>query len=175
MMIKPHLRLRSLAVGAALVPLALVACGDDDADDATDTDDATDDASDTDTDDGENGDLAIEVASPSDGDEVGSSFEMTFDVSVPVGQDEPHHIHIHVDGAETPTMIYEDSTTLTDIEPGEHVIDAILVNQDHSPTDVSDAISVTAVEGGTDDDDSDDADDSDDSDDDRDDDGYDYG
>lgn len=136
---------RLAAVTALPLLLAAAACGDDSSDSA-DGDTATG---------GGDDELTIDIADPTDGAEVGESFDMAFDVGVPLGEPDTgrHHIHVYYDGATEQgdyDLVYEDSFTVERaLGPGEHEVEAVIANADHSLTDASDTVTVTVGDGAT--------------------------
>jgi hypothetical protein len=99
------------------------------------------------------GAMAIDVTVPSDGAQVGGSFDVEVNASVPFGEPDTgrHHLHVYFDGNTTEgdyLIIYDDGPfTVTDLGPGEHTIEARIANADHSLTDARDEITVTVGEG----------------------------
>ena len=142
---RPRAGRRTIATASlAAVALVLAACGDDD--DAT-----TAGAADA----GGGGDeLSIDLVQPADGDEVGDTFDVEVDAGVELGEPDTglHHVHLYYDG-ETADGEYDlvYGTTFTverDLGPGEHTVEAVIANADHSLTDARDEATVT-VGGGT--------------------------
>jgi hypothetical protein len=125
----------------ALLPLALglAACGGDD-DTATGSGDSS-------------GAGAISIATPSDGAEVGSGFEVKLDTDADLGEPDTgkKHIHLYYDGDTDQgdyDLVYGDSFTVDrDLGEGEHTIKAALANADHSLTGDEDEITVTVGAG----------------------------
>ena len=149
------------AIAAALAVLALVlaACGDD-GDDAT-----TADAGDTGGGGGGGDALSIEVAAPADGDEVGDTFDLELDTSVELGEPDTglHHVHLYYDGETAEgeyDLVYDTSFTVErDLGEGEHTIEAVIANADHSLTEARDELTVTVGSGAPAGDDTDDTED----------------
>ncbi|MGH9234317.1 MAG: hypothetical protein ACRD0R_13395, partial [Acidimicrobiales bacterium] len=118
----------------------LAACGDDDAT-ITDAGDAG----------GGGGDdeLTIDVAQPADGDEVGDTFDVEFDTSVELGEPDTglHHVHLYYDGETADgeyDLVYDTSFTVErDLGDGEHTVEAVIANADHSLTDARDEVTIT--------------------------------
>jgi hypothetical protein len=129
---------------AALLALGAAACGDDDDDTSTASASGGGD---------DHSDMTVEITSPSDGDEVEAPFDVTLDSNVEIGETDTglHHFHLHYDGdAEDYDIVYEDSFTVErDLGEGEHTVQAVLANADHSETDVTDEITVTVGSGGS--------------------------
>ena len=125
---------------AAVVPfaLAIAACGDDD------------DAATGSGDEGGNGDGTVEIASPSDGDEVDSGFELEFSSSEELGPTDTgeKHVHLYYDGSDEYEVVESTTFTVDDLDEGEHTITAALANADHSETGAQDEITVTVGGGG---------------------------
>jgi hypothetical protein len=134
----------SLVALGLVVPLAVAAtaCGDDD--------EATTGQS------GESGggdsEMTVDIATPSEGAEVGESFDLQVDASVELGETDTglHHIHLHFDGDdEDYDIVYGDSTTVErDLDEGEHTVQAVIANADHSETDATDEITVNVTGAG---------------------------
>jgi hypothetical protein len=137
---------RGVVATASLAALALVlaACGDD-GDDAT-----TAGAADA----GGGGDeLSIDLVQPADGDEVDDTFDVEVDTGVELGEPDTglHHVHLYYDG-ETADGEYDlvYGTTFTverDLGAGEHTVEAVIANADHSLTDARDEVTVTVGDG----------------------------
>lgn len=149
----PHPRSRRLATFVLVVTLALIAaaCGGDD-DDST----ATGDAGSS----GGSGDMTISLTTPTDGAEVGTPFDVEVDSSVDLGEPDTglHHVHLYYDGATGDgdyDLVYGESFTVErDLGEGEHTVEAVIANADHSLTDARDEITVNVTGsggGGTDD------------------------
>jgi hypothetical protein len=141
---------RAAAAGLSALALLLAACGDDD--DAT-----TAGASDAGG--GGGGDeLSIDLAQPADGDEVGDTFDVELDSSVELGEPDTglHHVHLYYDGKTADgeyDLVYDTSFTVErDLGEGEHTVEAVIANADHSLTDARDEVTVTvgAAAGGDD-------------------------
>jgi hypothetical protein len=132
---------RPIRLGIALVvgfTFAAAACGGDDDSDAAA---------------GAGGELAIEVTAPAEGAAVGASFELAADTTVPLGEPDTglHHMHLYYDGNRSDgeyDIVYGNSATVTGLTPGEHTIDAVIANADHSLTDAEARITVMVEEGG---------------------------
>lgn len=142
----PHSR--RLAASALVASLALVAaaCGGDDDDTA-----ATGDAG---SGGGDGGAMTISVTTPADGADVGAPFDVELDTSVDLGEPDTglHHVHLFYDG-ETGDgdydLVYGDSFTVErDLDAGEHTIEAVIANADHSLTDARDELTVNVAGGG---------------------------
>lgn len=135
-------RARSRAV-VAVAALALLAgaCGDD--------------GDDTEASGGGGGgdDLSITIETPTDGAEVDTPFEVEVDPSVDIGEPDTglHHVHLYYDGEMAEgdyDLVYEPEFTVErDLGAGEHTIEAVIANADHSLTDARDEVTVT-VGGG---------------------------
>jgi hypothetical protein len=153
-----HLFQRASFALLAAFSLAATACGGDD-----DSGGGTEPASGTAPTDGgaagAGGGLSIAIDEPADGADVSGEFAVSMTPSVEVGEPDTglHHIHLYYDGATGEgeyDMVFGDSTTVTrELEPGEHTIEAVIVNADHSPTDARTSITVnvtgSAPGGGT--------------------------
>jgi hypothetical protein len=130
-------RHRRLAYVALLATLALtaLACGDDD-------DTAASAGG------GGDGDMTISIADPGDGAEVEQSFDVSVDSSVPLGEPDTgrHHVHLYYDGNTAEgeyDIVYGTTATVDRLDEGEHTIEAVIANADHSTTDARDEITVT--------------------------------
>ena len=129
----------AIAVAAALV-LVAAGCGDDD-DDTTSAGAGSGDRSD--------GEMTISVTEPADAAEVGTPFDVEVDTSVEVGEPDTglHHVHLYYDGNTQEgdyDVVYEPTFTVDrDLDRGEHTIEAVIANADHSLTDARDEVTVT--------------------------------
>ena len=124
-------RLWSLLAVALLVAAA---CGDDSTAEAA----------------GGNGEPAISIESPADGDEVTLPLEVEVSTSVDIGPEESgkDHWHLFVDGEELEYTVETSSETELDgLSPGDHTINATLQHADHSSAGASDEITVTVTGG----------------------------
>ncbi len=133
-------RRRLVGMIAALSALALVgaACSDDD------------DTTETGAGGSGGGDMAITIATPADGAEVGDSVDVEVESDTEFGETDTglHHVHLYYDGRSDDTadydIVYGNSFTVSrDLEPGEHTIEAVIANADHSLTEASDEVTVT--------------------------------
>jgi hypothetical protein len=141
-----------VTLGAALAALALLAaaCRDDDDDTV-----AAEGGSDSGGGGGNDGDMTISIAAPADGATVDPDFQVEIDPSVDVGEPDSglHHVHLYYDGNQSDgeyDIVYsvdEPWTVDHDLSAGEHTIEAVIANADHSLTDASDEITVTVGEG----------------------------
>ena len=128
--------IRSFVAVTALLALFAVACGDDSSSGSS----------------GE--DLSISVTSPADGATVGEEFEVDVDTSVPIGETDTgrHHVHLYYDGERAEgeyDIVYDVPFTVTrQLSPGEHTVDAVIANADHSTTDANQEFTVTVEPGG---------------------------
>jgi hypothetical protein len=93
------------------------------------------------------GDASIRIVSPADGAMINESSAIirVETTNYPLG--EGHHWHLYVDGHER-GMSQGNSPTLaaTDLEPGEHLIEVVLSNEQHQELDATDTITIH-VEG----------------------------
>jgi hypothetical protein len=134
-------RLGALTLAAALA-VAAAACGDDG--DSTEAGGSG----------GESGDLTISVTEPGEGAEVGSPFDVAVDTSVDLGEPDTglHHVHLYYDGDTDDgdyDLVYRPAFTVErTLDPGEHTIEAVIANADHSLTDARDEVVVSVGEGG---------------------------
>ncbi|HEX6569095.1 MAG TPA: hypothetical protein VF015_08015 [Acidimicrobiales bacterium] len=120
---------------AAVVLLVAAGCGDDD--DSTTAGAAG----------GGNG-PTIDITAPAGGAEVGRSFDVEIDSSESLGEPDTgrHHVHLYYDGNTQEgeyDVVYGDSATVDGLDPGEHTVEAVIANADHSLTDARDEITVT--------------------------------
>jgi hypothetical protein len=141
-----HPRRRLVSLGAALAALALLgaACSDDS--DNTETGAGSGSG-------GGGGDMTISITAPDDGATVEPGFDVELDPSVDIGEPDTglHHVHLYYDGNISDDqseydIVYsadEPFTVDRDLGSGEHTIEAVIANADHSLTDVSDEITVT--------------------------------
>jgi hypothetical protein len=132
----------SVAIAAALALLA-AGCGDDD-------DDTTAGGGES----GGGGAMTVDIVSPSDGDEVGTAFDVEVDPSVDIGEPDTglHHVHLYYDGNTADgeyDLVYEPTVTVDRLDPGEHTIEAVIANADHSLTDARSEITVTVSDTAT--------------------------
>jgi Bacterial Ig domain len=135
----------SVAIAAALALLA-AGCGDDD-------DDTTAGGS-GESGGGSGGAMTVDIVSPSDGDEVGTTFDVEVDPSVDIGEPDTglHHVHLYYDGNTAEgeyDLVYEPTVTVDRLDPGEHTIEAVIANADHSLTDARSEITVTVSDTAT--------------------------
>lgn len=141
------------AIAVAALVLIAAGCGDDD--DTTSAGAGSGDRSD--------GGTTISVTEPADDAEVGTPFDVEVDTSVEVGEPDTglHHVHLYYDGSTQEgdyDVVYEPTFTVErDLSPGEHTIEAVVANADHSLTDARDEVTVTVSDaasgsGGDDDD-----------------------
>lgn len=133
-----------VAVAASLV-LVAAGCGDDD--------DTTSAGSGSGSGGGSGDEMTVSVTTPADGAEVGSSFDVEVDPSVDIGEPDTglHHVHLYYDGNTQDgeyDLVYDPTFTVDrDLEPGEHTIEAVIANADHSLTDARDEVTVTVGDG----------------------------
>ena len=98
------------------------------------------------------GDLALDIVTPTDGAEVAQGFEIQVESSVPLGEPETgnHHVHFYFDTDVTDAdyqLVYADAAAVDrELTPGEHTIIVSLRNADHSDAGVADEITVTVGE-----------------------------
>jgi hypothetical protein len=129
--------LTAAGVAAALV-LVAAGCGDD-GDDSTTTGAG-----------GESGDdMTISVSEPADGAEVDTPFDLALDTGVELGEPDTglHHVHIYYDGDTDEgdyDLVYGPAFTVErPLDPGEHTVEAVIANADHSLTDARDEITIS--------------------------------
>lgn len=127
---------RGAAVALAVAGLVLAACGDDD------TTEAGGSA-------GDGGGPTISVVTPDDGAAVDGPFEVEVDTDVDLGEPDTglHHVHLYYDGNTQEgeyDLVYGTTFTVDrSLDPGEHTIEAVVANADHSLTDARDEVTVT--------------------------------
>jgi hypothetical protein len=99
---------------------------------------------------GESGDeTTISVTEPTDDAEVRTPFEVEIDTDVEVGEPDTglHHLHLYYDGNTQEgdyDVVYEPTFTVDrELDPGEHTIEAVVANADHSLTGARDEVTVT--------------------------------
>jgi len=111
---------RRLRVAGAAAALALLAAACSDGDTAS-----------------AGGEATVEITSPAAGTQVGRSFDVVFDASVPIGEPDTgrEHIHLHFDGDPEYEIVYDETHSVTGLDPGEHSLVAVIANADHSETD----------------------------------------
>lgn len=132
----------ALAVGALLVAGA-VACSDDNSSASTDAGGGS--GSD---------EMSISIAEPADGATVQVPFDVKLDTNVELGQPDTglHHVHLYYDGATGENdydKVYGDSFTVDrQLGDGEHTIEAVIANADHSVTDTRAEITVRVGDTG---------------------------
>jgi hypothetical protein len=135
---------RPLTALALVVPLTLAAtaCGDDD--DSTTTGQSGNGGGDS--------EMTVDIASPSDADDVEVPFDVQVDSSVELGDTDTglHHVHLYYDGRSDDQadydVVYDDSFTVErDLGEGEHTVEAVIANADHSLTDASAEITVNVT------------------------------
>lgn len=122
------------------------ACGDDD---TTETGTGNESG-------GGQGGTTIEFVAPADGDELEAPFEVEVDPSVDIGEPDTglDHVHLYYDGnisddTSDYDILYDETFTVErDLGEGEHTLEAVVANADHSLTDVSAEITVTVGGGG---------------------------
>jgi hypothetical protein len=140
-----HAVVRAVLALTAAAALAAAGCGDDD--DTTTTESGA----------GAGGgdDLSISVTTPEDGATVGDSFEVEVDTSVDIGEPDTglHHVHLYYDGNTDDgeyDLVYDPTFTVErDLGAGEHTIEAVVANADHSLTDARDEVTVTVGDEAT--------------------------
>jgi hypothetical protein len=98
------------------------------------------------------GAMTISIKSPADGAQVTEPFTVEVDTSVPVGEPSTgrHHVHLYYDGATAEgeyDIVYANSAEVTRLSPGQHVIEAVIANADHSTTDARQKITVNVGAG----------------------------
>jgi hypothetical protein len=117
---------RGTAVGALML---LAACGS---------------YSDTSGDDG--GSPEVTITSPSDGASVGTSFEVTWETNVDLGEPDTgrDHVHVFVDGnANDYTVVGGNEFTIEGLSAGEHTVNVTLQHADHSSAGAEDEVDVS--------------------------------
>ena len=95
------------------------------------------------------GPATIRITAPTDGATVERQFTVMLDPSVPIGEPSTgrHHVHLYYDGNRSTNtanydIAYTDSFTVTRLAPGQHTIEAVIANADHSVTDAHTQITV---------------------------------
>jgi hypothetical protein len=147
-------RSASTAVTVAAVALLTAACGGDDGDSTTAGPAAEGAGSGDSGGSGESGEgeaegLTVDITAPDDQADVGDPFELELATSVELGDpgSAPYHVHLYYDGAtgngEYDMVFATTFSVERDLGPGEHTLEAVVVNADHSPTDAKDEITVT--------------------------------
>jgi hypothetical protein len=123
-------RNRTLALGAtsAVALVLLAACGSDSGEAGSD-----------------GGSPEVTITSPSDGASVGSTFDVTWDTNVDLGEPDTgrDHVHVFVDGHSNDyTVVGGNEFTITDLAPGEHTVNVTLQHADHSSAGAEDEVEV---------------------------------
>jgi hypothetical protein len=92
------------------------------------------------------GDPSVTIATPADGAEVGTSFDVEMDLGFAIGEPDTgrQHIHLHYDDSSEYDIVYSDTHT-AELEPGEHSIVAVVANADHSETEFRSAPVIVTV------------------------------
>jgi hypothetical protein len=144
-----RLRPRRAATGAAAVAAALLlvaaGCGDDDDDTSAGAGAGS----------GSDDEMTITLSEPADGTEIGSPFDVEVDTTVDIGEPDTglHHVHLYYDGNTQEgeyDVVYEPTFTVERaLDPGEHTIEAVIANADHSLTDARDEATVAVGDAGT--------------------------
>lgn len=148
-------RRRLVALGAALAALVLVAAACSGDDDTVAGDPGAEGGDSGSGGGGGDGDMTISIADPTDGATVEPGFKVEVDPSVDIGEPDTglHHVHLYYDDNQADgeyDIVYsadEPWTVDRDLSPGEHTIEAVIANADHSLTDASDEVTVTVGEG----------------------------
>jgi hypothetical protein len=95
----------------------------------------------------------ISITKPSDGANVGGSFEVAWNSSVKLGETDTgrDHVHVFIDGhANDYTVVGGNSFTVKGISPGEHTVNVTLQHADHSSAGAEDEVEVNVGgSGGT--------------------------
>jgi len=99
--------------------------------------------------------MSLEVTTPSNGAAVGRSFPVAVRANVPFGKPSTgrHHLHLYFDGNKNEgeyDIVYGKHTTVTELTPGRHTVEAEIANPDHSGTGVTREFSVTVGAKGAD-------------------------
>ena len=118
-------RFATTATAVALLGL-LAACGSDSGSD-------------------EGGDPQVTITSPTDGASVGSSFEVTWDTNVDLGEPDTgrDHVHVFVDGhANDYTVVGGNEFMIEGLSAGEHTVNVTLQHADHSSAGAEDEVDV---------------------------------
>jgi hypothetical protein len=128
-----HLTGRRLVagIGLLLAPVLVAACGGSDSGSGAGA-----------------SEMSLTVTAPRDGAAVGRSFPVDVRSNVPFGEPSTgrHHLHLYFDGNKNEgeyDIVYGKHTTVTDLSPGRHTIEAEIANPDHSGTGVTRDFSVT--------------------------------
>ena len=143
----PSIRPRRIRAffGLLAVPAAVIAgCGEDS--DSSDGSGGSEPAA--------GGALSVSIDAPADGAEVPGEFQVDLSPSVDVGEPDTglHHVHLFYDGKTAEgeyDMVFGPTATVTELAPGQHTIEAVIVNADHSLTDARAEITVNVTGGGT--------------------------
>src|SRR5262245_44785726 len=87
----------------------------------------------------------LTITSPSDGARVASSFEVTWNSDVKLGEPDTglDHVHVFVDGHSNDyTVVGGSSFMIKGLSPGEHTVDVTLQHADHSSAGAEDEVQV---------------------------------
>jgi hypothetical protein len=95
---------------------------------------------------------SVSIDEPADGADVGAQFTVRMTPNVEIGAPDTglNHLHLYYDGKTGDgefDMVFSDTATVSGLAPGEHVIEAVIVNSDHTPTDARTEITVNVTEG----------------------------
>lgn len=91
------------------------------------------------------------ITGPADGATVDSTFNVTWDSAVELGEPETglEHVHVFVDGnAEDYTVVGANEFEISGLEPGPHTVNVTLQHADHSPAGAEDEVDVTVSGAG---------------------------
>jgi hypothetical protein len=127
-----HVRTSALAATAIATAAMLAACGASDAA-------------------GGEGGPEVTITSPSDGADVGSSVEVTWDTNVDLGEPDTgkDHVHVFVDGQSNDyTVVGGNEFTVEGLTAGEHTINVTLQHADHSSAGAEDEVDVNVSPDG---------------------------
>lgn len=103
------------------------------------------------SDDSGGGSPTLSITSPTAGEKVGQSVDVTWDSSVELGEPDTgrDHVHVFVDGESNDyTVVGGNEFTVTGLTPGAHTIDVTLQHADHSSAGASDEVDVMVTGAG---------------------------
>ena len=94
----------------------------------------------------------VDIRAPADGAGVPATFDLEVDTSLPIGEPGTgrHHVHLFYDGNTADgqyDMAFTSPFTVVRLGPGEHTIEAVIANADHTLTDARSEVTVMVGDG----------------------------